>query len=422
MNILIWGLGYVGSVSAACLANLGHRVIGVDSDVAKVEALNAGRAPILEPGLDAMVRSAVAAGNLQATGDGAVWVGKTDISLICVGTPSAPDGSADLTAMRRVVQTIGRSLRDTTEYHTVVVRSTVWPGTTCGMIRTILEAESGKQAVRDFGLAMNPEFLREGSAVSDFHAPPYHIIGELDSRSGSAVAALYAAVVAPNHHIRVEEAEIMKVVNNAFHALKIGFANEIGSLCTALELDARTIMNLVCADRKLNISPSYLRPGPAFGGSCLPKDLRNLLHEAHQLDLTLPILEGVLPSNHRVIERARQQVRDLKARHVCVLGVSFKPGTDDVRESPALELICGLRQDGIQVRAYDPDLELTRLTGSNLAYLCQSVPDFADMLCPTLAEALSGAEAVVICKEIPEFLTLRLSERTIPILKASCVP
>jgi GDP-mannose 6-dehydrogenase len=421
MNILIWGLGYVGSVSAACLAELGHNVLGIDTDPAKVMAINEGDAPIYEPGLDELVRRNVLAGKLEARSQEAGSVAHADLSLICVGTPSASDGSVDTSALAHVARTIGSGLRETNRYHVVVVRSTVWPGTTSGLIRTLLEEESGKRAGQDFGLVMNPELLREGTAIRDFYEPPYHIIGALDARSGDIVQALYDRIDAPCHQVRIEEAEIMKVVNNAFHALKIGFANEVGRICAAQNLDPYVVMNLVCADSKLNISRHYLRPGPAFGGSCLPKDLRSILHEASRLNIELPILSGILPSNQLVIETMRQRVRALHPQRVCVLGLSFKAGTDDLRESPALELIRGLKADGIEVRAFDPDVVLCRLTGGNLAYLRQSLPDCHDVLCPTLQEALTDADAIVICKELPEFNALFASAlygNKTPILKA----
>jgi len=425
LKALIWGLGYVGSVSATCLADMGHAVIGIDSDREQVNVLNMGRAPVSEPGLDEMVRRQVAAGRLEAVSDGGGWVAQTDVSLICVGTPIGPDGRADTMALARVATTIGCGLRNSTGYHVVVVRSTVWPGTTGGLIRSILETESGKRAGQDFGLAMNPEFMREGNAIKDFHEPPYHIIGELDPHSGSVVAALYCAVEAQTHHLSLQEAELIKLVNNAFHGLKIGFANEVGRVAAALNLDAYTIMDLVCADRKLNISPNYLRPGLAFGGSCLSKDLRNLLYGAREMNIELPILEAVLPSNRLVIENARQRTRALNVRRVCVLGVSFKSGTDDVRESPALELICNLQEDGMEIRAYDPDVTPSRLTGSNLSYLHRRLPNYADVLCLSQVDALAEAEAVVICKEIPPFLTLISSgvgDGRVPVIKASCAP
>lgn len=283
------------------------------------------------------------------------------------------------------------------------MRSTVWPGTTRNLIRSILEGESGKVAGEDFGLAMNPEFLREGTAIADFYSPPYHIIGQLDARSGSTTASLYSAVEATCYHVPLEEAEITKVVNNAFHALKVGFANEIGRMCSSLNLDGSAVMDLVCADTKLNISRNYLRPGTAFGGSCLAKDLRSLLHAAGQMDLSLPILEGILPSNDLVIRDVCRQVEQLKAKRVAVLGISFKAGTDDLRNSPALEIMAGLQKAGIEVRAYDPDVSPLSITANNRAYLRHHLPNFEQILCETLDQASVGAEAVIVCKKIPEF-------------------
>ena len=275
MRVLVWGLGYVGTVSAACLAELGHEVTGVEPHRAKVDAINAGRSPIREPNLEELIHKVVASGRLKATQDGASVIANADISLICVGTPSAADGGQNLNYLRNVATEIGRGLRQGSGYHVVVVRSTLFPGTTRGTLRELLEEHSGRRAGADFGLASNPEFMRETSAINDFLNPPYTVIGEFDQRSGDRVRELYQGIDVPIYRVALEEAEVLKMTNNAFHAVKVGFANEIGRVCARLGIDSHVVMGMVCADTKLNISPAYLKPGFAIGGSCLPKDLRS---------------------------------------------------------------------------------------------------------------------------------------------------
>ena len=403
MRILVWGLGYVGTVSAVCLAQLGHEVVGVEPNPTKVQALNAGHSAVKEPGLDNLVSQTVATGRLRATQEGSSLMSWADLSLICVGTPSAADGNSVLDYVRNVAIDIGRGLRDATTYHVVVLRSTVFPGTARNVLCPLLEEHSGRQAGRDFGLVTNPEFLRETSAISDFHAPPYTVIGELDTRSGDLVESLYQDIEAPIYHVALEEAELLKLVSNAFHALKIGFANEIGRLCDRLGVDSHTVMQLVCADTKLNISPAYLRPGFAFGGSCLPKDLRALTFHARRLGVELPILEAVLPSNRLQIEAARLKVHELGAQRVAVLGLSFKPGTDDLRESPVINLIRDLWQDGVDVLVHDPDVQPDEMLGSNREYLERQLPQINQILRPRLEDALDGCQVVIVTQKRPEF-------------------
>jgi GDP-mannose 6-dehydrogenase len=403
MRILVWGLGYVGTVSAACLAQMGHEVVGIEPNPTKVQALNAGSAAIKEPGLTDLVSQAVAAGRLKATQDSSSLVPWADLSLVCVGTPSAVDGSPMLDSVQNVTRAIARGLRDATTYHVVVLRSTVFPGTARNVLCSLLEEHSGRQAGRDFGLVTNPEFLRETSAISDFHAPPYTVIGELDSRSGDLVESLYQDIKAPIHRVTLEEAELLKLVNNAFHALKIGFANEIGRLCDPIGIDSHAIMQLVCADTKLNISPAYLQPGFAFGGSCLPKDLRSVSFHARRLGVELPILEAVLPSNRLQIEAARHKVHELGAQRVAVLGLSFKPGTDDLRESPVIGLIRDLWQDGVDVVVHDPDVQPDNILGSNWEYLQRQLPQINQILCPHIDDALQECQAVIVSQRRLEF-------------------
>jgi GDP-mannose 6-dehydrogenase len=403
MRIIVWGLGYVGTVSAACLAQLGHEVIGVEPNLTKVEALNAGYSAIKEPNLDHLVSQMIGMGRLRATQNGVSLIPWADMSLICVGTPAAVDGSPVLDYVCNVAMDIGRGLRETTDYHVVVLRSTVFPGTMRRVLGPLLEEHSGRQAGRDFGLVAHPEFMRETKAISDFYAPPYTIIGELDTRSGNQLEALYQDIKAPIYRVALEKAECLKLANNAFHALKIGFANEIGRLCDQLGIDSHALMQLVCADTKLNISCAYLKPGFAFGGSCLPKDLRSLTFHARQLGAELPILEAVLPSNYLQIEAARLKVHELSAQRVAVLGLSFKPGTDDLRESPIIGLIRNLWQDGVDVLVHDPDVQPDAMLGSNRSYLERQLPQIHQILRPHLAEALHECQAVIVSQKRPEF-------------------
>jgi GDP-mannose 6-dehydrogenase len=403
MKIVIWGLGYVGTVTAACLARFGHEVIGVEPHKAKVEAINAGHSAVKEPGLDELVSSMVVSGKLKATQDGASVVPTADISLICVGTPSAADGGQNLSYLKNVAAEIGCGLKSANRYHGVVVRSTLFPGTTRSILRELLEENSGRKAGTDFGLCSNPEFMRETSAINDFFHPPYTVIGEFDVRSGDVVRDLYKEVKAPFYRVSLEEAEILKMTNNAFHAVKVGFANEIGRVCSRLGIDSHVVMGMVCADTKLNISPAYLKPGFAMGGSCLPKDLRSLTMMARRFGIELPILEGILPSNRLQVEEARLKVHELNVKRVAILGLSFKAGTDDLRESPIVDLIRSLWQDGIDTVVYDPDINLETMLGSNREYLERQLPQIKDIIRPDVAETLRMSEAVVVNQNRPEF-------------------
>ena len=339
MRISVFGLGYVGCVSAACLANDGHEVIGVDVNPQKVEAVQAGRSPIIEPGLDELIEEAVKAEKLQATLDSRLAVHNSNISLICVGTPSNGNGSLKLDYVENVSREIGAALSDKQDYHVVVMRSTVLPGTVEDRLIPILEQHSDKSAGADFGASMNPEFLRESSAIQDYYHPSHIVIGELDRRSGDVVEQMYAAVEAPVVRTPIQTAEMLKYANNAFHALKVAFANEIGNLCKAQGIDGRDVMEIFCQDEQLNISPAYLRPGYAFGGSCLPKDLRALLYRAKERDLECQVLNAFVASNQSQVERGIQLVERTGRKKVGVLGLSFKSGTDDVRESPVVPLV-----------------------------------------------------------------------------------
>jgi GDP-mannose 6-dehydrogenase len=403
MKLLVWGLGYVGSVSAGCFAVSGHDVVGVEPNVAKVEAFEAGRSPIREPKLDAVIAEANASGRLWASTDPLGLVEWADASLVCVGTPSAVDGRTQLDPLLSVVGEIGRQLASSDRYHVVIVRSTVFPGTVRGPVRETLESTSGLKAGEGFGLAMNPEFLRETSAVDDFYSPPFTVVGAIDDRSAGVVEALYENVDAPLFRTTLEEAEMLKLACNALHALKIGFANEMGRVCDAVGIDARRLMQIVCSDTKLNISSAYLRPGFAFGGSCLPKDLRLLNANAGRLGVVLPILAGVLPSNRLQIDAARAAIHSLRSRRVAVLGLSFKPHTDDVRESPTIELVRQLWEDGLDVVVHDPDICLDEMLGSNRAHLERQLPQIREIIRSSLAETLESADVVVVSQRRREF-------------------
>ncbi|MFB2881940.1 nucleotide sugar dehydrogenase [Floridanema aerugineum] len=403
MRILVWGLGYVGTVVSACFAEMGHEVIGVETNSEKVKAFNEGRSPIVEPELDDLIASGIKKGNLKAVNSGKQYVPWADVSLICVGTPSAPDGSPVMTYIESAAREIGEGLRNSDRYHVVVLRSTVFPGVSRNLLTKIVEKYSRRKAGEDFGVAINPEFLRETTAVRDFYEPPYTVIGELDPASGDFVAALYQSIKAPIYHVGLEEAELLKVINNSFHALKVGFANEIGRIGDALGLDSNAIMQLVCADYKLNISPKYLMPGFAFGGSCLPKDLRSLAYNARRLGVEVPIVDSILPSNTLHIEAARIKVHEMQAKKIAILGLSFKGGTDDLRESPIIALIRDLWRDGVPMMVYDPDVQIDKMLGSNLEYLERQLPQIHQLVSSDLNQVLTECDGIVLSKQHPVF-------------------
>jgi GDP-mannose 6-dehydrogenase len=374
LKISIFGLGYVGTVSAGCLANDGHEVIGVDPVETKVDLINNRRSPIIEVDIDEMIASAVRAGSLHATHDVAQAIHDTEISFVCVGTPSQANGNLDLRYVRRVCEQIGQALKEKAAWHVVVIRSTILPGTMHKTVIPALEESSGKTARVDFGVCHNPEFLREGSAVKDFHYPPKTVIGELDQASGKILARLYEKIDAPLIRTDLETAEMVKYVDNSWHALKIGFANEIGNLCKSFDIDAHEVMKIFCQDQKLNISPAYLLPGFAFGGSCLPKDLRALAYKAKMHDLELPILTSILPSNEMQVNRGLQLIREKGHKRVGVLGFSFKAGTDDLRESPMIEVIERLLGKGHDLRIYDKNVNIASLVGANRDFILNRIP------------------------------------------------
>ncbi len=403
MKLSIFGLGYVGTVTSACFARNGHEVVGVDINPHKVALLNDGKSPIVEEEIGDMVMENVRAGRLRATDDVKDAILNTEISLICVGTPSNGNGSLSLHSVISVCRSLAQVLRHKKDYHLIVLRSTVLPGTVSRIILPLLEQESGKKLGHGFGLCFNPEFLREGSSVKDFYAPPYTLIGSRDRTTGEKAQALYAGIDAPIYLTSIEVAESIKYASNAFHALKIVFANEIGTFCKALGIDSHQVMNLFVQDTKLNTSKAYLRPGFAFGGSCLPKDLRAILYEAKMQDVQLPVLEAILPSNERHMQRAVDLIIAQQKKKVGILGLSFKAGTDDLRESPLVQLTETLLGKGYELKIYDRDVSLARLTGANKEYIEKEIPHLSCLLRKSLDEVIKFADILVIGNNNPEF-------------------
>jgi len=402
-SLSVFGLGYVGCVSAACFAKQGHQVIGVDVSPNKVKMVNRGQSTIVEEGIGPLVADMVEQGRLRATTSAETAIRDSAISLVCVGTPTQSNGSIDLTAIERVCTDIGIHLRHKTERHTVVIRSTVLPGTISDLVVPALETASGKRAGSGFGISSNPEFLREGTSIKDFYDPPYTLIGSDDSESGEAVAGLYTGIAAPLHLVPIRVAEMVKYASNCFHGLKIGFANEIGNLCKSLAVDSHEVMRIFAEDRKLNISASYLRPGFAFGGSCLPKDLRALTYKAKELDLDVPILSAILDSNSKQIRRAFDLILATGNKRIGVLGLSFKEGTDDLRESPMVTLIEMLLGKGYQLCIYDGNVAEGRLIGSNREFIEHEIPHIWSLMKPTISEVLHGADTIVLGNRTEDF-------------------
>lgn len=406
MKISVFGLGYVGTVSAGCLANDGHEVVGVDPVQAKVDLINSGQSPIIEAEIGDIIAARVKSGNLRALTDPATAVRETDLSFVCVGTPSQPNGNLDLRYIRRICEQIGEALREKTQRHTVVIRSTILPGTMRGIVIPVLEEFSKKKAGDGFGVCNNPEFLREGSAVQDFNAPPKTVIGELEPASGDLLATLYKRLDAPLIRASLEVAEMVKYVDNCWHALKVGFANEIGNLAKTCGIDAHDVMNIFCQDKRLNISPAYLKPGFAFGGSCLPKDLRALTYKAKVNDLQLPILTSILPSNEIQVNRGVQLIMEKGHKRIGILGFSFKSGTDDLRESPIIEVIERLLGKGYDLRIYDKNVNIASLVGANRDFILNRIPHISRLMEDRIEKVLDHAETIVIGNRDPEFASV----------------
>ena len=403
MDISVFGLGYVGVVAAGCLAADGHRVIGVDPSAPKLALIGRGVPPIVEKDVDRLIESAVESGRLRATADARAAVLDSEISLVCVGTPSQLNGALDLRYVRAVCEQIGAALAEKEAFHVVVARSTMLPGTMRDVVIPTLEEASGKRAGRDFGVCVNPEFLREGTAVHDYRHPPKTVVGATDDASAERLVALYGGLDAPLVRTSIETAEMVKYVDNVWHAAKVAFANEIGTLCKPLAIDSHEVMSIFCQDTKLNLSPTYLRPGFAFGGSCLPKDLRALDHKARTLDLELPLLHSIMASNQRQIDRGVAMVVATGKRKVGVLGFSFKAGTDDLRESPLVEVIERLIGKGYDLALYDRAVNLAKLTGANRDYILNHIPHISRLMQPSIEAVLAHAEVVVVGNGAPEF-------------------
>jgi GDP-mannose 6-dehydrogenase len=400
MKITVFGLGYVGSVISACLAQDGHDVTGIDLDVTKVYSINNARSPIIEPQLEEAIAKAVGARRLRAL-TSVEDIG--DVSFVSVGTPSNENGSFGLSQILRVAEQIGSLLTRTEHFHVINIRSTVLPGTVEEKIIPLLEACSGKKVGQGFGVCVNPEFMRETTAVHDYYHPPLTVIGATDQRSSDLVASLYQRIDAPVERCSLRTAEMMKYACNAFHALKITFANEIGSFCKALGIDSHEVMEIFCKDTKLNLSPSYLKPGFAFGGSCLPKDLRALLYESKMRDVEVPMLNSLLNSNRLQVERAVDQVRKTGKSKIGVLGLSFKAGTDDLRESPIVSMIENLIGKGYSISIYDEEVSLARIHGANKRYIEHSIPHISSLLKERIEEVVDESEVLVVAKKGKSF-------------------
>ena len=413
MRISIFGLGYVGAVSLACLARDGHDVVGVDVDPTKLELIRHGQTPVVEAGMSALMRAVVATGRVRVTDDAVTAVCQSDVSFVCVGTPSRSNGSPDLRALTRAAEQLGEGLRAKAAYHVVVIRSTVIPGTVDDVVIPALERTSGARCGVDFDVCFQPEFLREGSSIRDYDHPPFTVIGGRSERGIGMVRRVFEHLPCEVKVSDIRTAEMLKYACNTFHALKITFANEMGRICQALGVDPHAVMHLVCQDRHLNISPAYLRPGFAFGGSCLPKDLRALCHLAARQDVSVPVLSAIDDSNHRHLEHAIEQVLTTGARSVGMLGLSFKSGTDDLRESPLVTMAERFVGKGLVVRIYDPSVNVSRLTGANRRYIEEVIPHLGRLMSDDLADVIDQSEAVVVALSAAE-IVVELETRSRP--------
>lgn len=402
MNISIFGLGYVGCVSVACLAENGHNVIGVDVIAHKNDLIAQGKATIIEKDIDGLMAKNWQEGRISSTKNFKEAVLKTDISIICVGTPSNVNGHLNLNAIYETAKQIGQAIREKEGFHIVVIRSTVLPGTNA-KIGEIITKNSGKQRNEAFAVVSNPEFLREGSAVKDYYNPPVTVIGTDNAYASKKIVEMYQGINAPIEETNIEIAELIKYVNNSFHALKVSFANEVGNICKKMNIDSHELMNLFCMDKQLNLSPYYLKPGFAFGGSCLPKDLRAFKTMAHDFYLESPVLNSILDSNENQKSQALKMVLNTDAKKIGILGLSFKKGTDDLRYSPIVELAENLLGKGMQILIYDKNVNISKLSGTNKAYIDKHIPHLSELISDNLEKVVESSETIVISHNEPEF-------------------
>ena len=401
MRIAVIGLGYVGAVTSACFAKAGHDVVGVDVNQTKVDQINTGLSPIVEPGLSAIIAESVAAGCLEATTSVGLAVGRCDYTIVCVGTPSTPTGDVRLTELLAVVAEIGQALRSRASWHLVAITSTVPPGTVGGEVATVLSEQSGKQIGSDIGLIFSPEFLRESAGVSDFTDPEKTVLGADDERSMEAALELYAPFARNVITTSVNTAEMVKFVDNAWHALKVTFANEVGRFCEAYNIDSQEVMDVFKADKRLNISTAYLTPGFAFGGSCLPKDLRTFIYRAQSGGVNLPVIDAILTSNRAHVDAAFERIQTLPGRRIGLLGIAFKAGTDDLRESPLLDLAERLLGKGYSVTVHDQSVAPSRLIGANREYVLGALPHIAEMLRDDVEDVIAVSDIIIVGQTNP---------------------
>ncbi len=394
------GLGYIGCVSAACLADNGHHVVGVDIKPDKVRMVKEGRSPITEPGLPELIRKGVDAGQLEATRNARRAIQDAELVVICVGTPSGRHGGVSLRAVQKVCQEVGEALAESDDYKVISIRSTIPPGTAAGRLIPAIEERSGKRIGQDFGFCTNPEFLREGSAISDFMQPSYTIIGEYDERSGDRMAGVYGFTDAPLHRVPLGVAEMVKYASNAFHALKVTFANELGNICQAYGIDSHEVMEVFIQDERLNISPKYLKPGFAFGGPCLGKDMRALVYAARHQDVSVPVLGATLRSNRRQIAKVVEMIEEEGRKPLGMIGLSFKTNSDDLRESPAVTLAERLLGKGFPLEIYDHEVALAQIYGRNKDYVTRVLPHISELLLDSLPQVVNKAEIVVVTKPL----------------------
>ena len=403
MRVSVFGMGYVGCVSAACLCEMGHDVVAVEPNPIKLDMIKEGKSPIIEKGLQELVEKGIQGSKLHSTADCFFAVSATDLAIVCVGTPSNANGSIDLSAISRVCEEIGQALSRKQDYFTVVIRSTVAPGTVREIVIPTLEKHSSKKAGQGFGVCMNPEFLREGTAISDFFNPPKTVIGELDGRSGDALAQIYKELAAPLIRTEIRVAEMVKYADNTFHALKVCFANEIGNICQALDIDSHKVMDIFCKDTKLNLSPYYLKPGFAFGGSCLPKDLRSISYQAKRRDIEIPLLNAILESNKNQIQKVISKLLSYKGQSLGFLGLSFKEGTDDLRESPIVEVIETMIGKGFTVHIHDSNVSMARLIGANKQYIEKEIPHVSELLCVSADDLIAKSDVLVVASKEKQY-------------------